>query len=330
MSFQAQIRPRTGQPRDGLTFILESSDGNDRAEIWPTAGFNCVAWSAASVPMLFALRPSSAPSRMGIPILFPFPNRIRAGRFIWNGREYQLPINDPQQKNAIHGFVMSRPWRIAETGADDEKAWVRGVFHGSIDAPECRALWPADYRIEVTYTLTRRQLRLDVAVTNPDSVELPFGFGLHPYFSVPADRAAFFCASPGTVERWKLDQCLPTGDRNPLGPGDCCFVDLSAWTGGSPRHWDDAFRWTGPAGQGLILELRDPERGSRLIQTCGPGFRDFVVFTPPHRQAVCLEPYTCATDAINLQQRGIDAGLLCLAPGASWRSYVEWRYILSV
>jgi aldose 1-epimerase len=51
-------------------------------------------------------------------------------------------------------------------------------------------------------------------------------------------------------------------------------------------------------------------------------FRELVAFTPAHRQAVCLEPYTCITDAINLQQRGIPAGLLVLAPGGRWTGVV--------
>ena len=54
-----------------------------------------------------------------------------------------------------------------------------------------------------------------------------------------------------------------------------------------------------------------------------PAFRELVAFTPPHRQAVCLEPYTCTTDAINLQQRGINAGLRVLAPGEQWAGVVE-------
>jgi aldose 1-epimerase len=48
-----------------------------------------------------------------------------------------------------------------------------------------------------------------------------------------------------------------------------------------------------------------------------------VAFTPPHRQGLCLEPYTCTTDAVNLQQRGVDAGWLVLPPGATWSGVVE-------
>jgi aldose 1-epimerase len=60
--------------------------------------------------------------------------------------------------------------------------------------------------------------------------------------------------------------------------------------------------------------------------TVAPDFRELVAFTPPHRQAVCLEPYTCTTDAINLQQAGIDAGWRVLAPGASWSGDVELAF----
>ena len=34
------------------------------------------------------------------------------------------------------------------------------------------------------------------------------------------------------------------------------------------------------------------------------------LINPPHREAICLEPYTCTTDAINLQQQGVNAGLI--------------------
>jgi aldose 1-epimerase len=64
-----------------------------------------------------------------------------------------------------------------------------------------------------------------------------------------------------------------------------------------------------------------PGRPLRLF--CSPVFREMVVFNPPHRQAFCIEPYTCTTDAINLQAQGVDAGWLVLDPGATWSAVVE-------
>jgi aldose 1-epimerase len=44
--------------------------------------------------------------------------------------------------------------------------------------------------------------------------------------------------------------------------------------------------------------------------------RELVVYTPPNRPDVlAVEPYTQATDAINLQSRGVDAGLRVLKHG---------------
>ncbi len=48
--------------------------------------------------------------------------------------------------------------------------------------------------------------------------------------------------------------------------------------------------------------------GATLRLLASPGFREVVAFTPPHRQAFCVEPYTCATDADQpLQARRRDA-----------------------
>jgi aldose 1-epimerase len=46
--------------------------------------------------------------------------------------------------------------------------------------------------------------------------------------------------------------------------------------------------------------------------------REFVLYTPPNSpDVIALEPYTQTTDAINLQPRGVDAGLRVLGHGAS-------------
>jgi aldose 1-epimerase len=53
-----------------------------------------------------------------------------------------------------------------------------------------------------------------------------------------------------------------------------------------------------------------------------------VAFTPPHRLAVCLEPYTCTTDAINLEQQGVNAGWRVLKPGTSALAEIRLAFTL--
>lgn len=74
--------------------------------------------------------------------------------------------------------------------------------------------------------------------------------------------------------------------------------------------------------RGQVTQL--PDRLSLQLWT-SPSFRELVIFTPPHRQAICLEPYTCVTDAVHLQQEGLNAGWQVLEPGEHWQGLIELR-----
>src|SRR5262249_31137198 len=90
----------------GTVMVLSDPATGCRAEVWPALGFNCIGWHVPCrgqvLDLLYAdpeLFHGGKPTRSGIPILFPFPNRIRDGRFSWQGKEYHLPANDPSGKN---------------------------------------------------------------------------------------------------------------------------------------------------------------------------------------------------------------------------------------
>jgi aldose 1-epimerase len=333
MRFQVRREQREGVL--GEAIILEDTDEAARVEVLPQQGFNALRWAWYHDGKLLDLLYSDTasfeagrPTRSGIPVLFPFPNRIRAGRFRWRGREYRLPLNDSTNANAIHGFVCCKPWRVVDRGGDRSSAWVTGEFRGSRDAPEAKDQWPADYLFRLTYRLIGRRLRLEAHVENPNSVPLPFGLGYHPYFRIPflaGDPAENYTVQVAARGWWELQDSLPTGQckwltyAHPVGVAHR-FVDL---------QMDDVLTGLpdGPEADAPGLYLRGVVRslslGVRLRVLSSAEFREVVVFTPPHRQAVCLEPYTCITDAINLQQQGVDSGLLVLPPGEEWKGVVE-------
>ncbi len=318
--------------KDPTLIVLEDGQGGV-AEVWPALGFNCVRWHAVrdgqglellyADPALFA---NGRPTRSGIPVLFPFPNRIRDGHFSWQGRDYELPRNDPAQQNAIHGFACRVPWRVVDRGADGEAAWVTGEFRCSLDDPASGPLWPADHQIRLTIRLGRNVLRLEAVVSNPDTVPLPFGLGYHPYFRLPfvGSRAADDCTvEVPAAEFWELRENLPTGTRlgvdasrdlnRPRRVGELALDDVLTALPARPARLDGLLERAAVHGA----------EGRPLRLFCGPEFRDLVVFNPPHRQAFCVEPYTCTTDAVHLQARGIDAGWRVLDPGATWTAVVE-------
>lgn len=307
--------------------VLTNTRTNATARILPQVGFNLFQLNLPVgnrvVEVLDAMAEFAAtgqnPNHNGIPLLFPFPNRIRGARYTWAGREYILDgIHQDGQGNAIHGLVIDRPWRVT---CDDE-ATALGQFQLSIDAPDRRALWPADFLIEVRYDIGGPGLRCDVRVANPDHIPLPFGFGTHPYFRVPlspASRRGDCLIQAPAREEWELVGCLPTGKRSAVSG----TKDLREGQELEGLQLDDVLTDLSVRDGRVETVVMDPSAGLQVQQVFDSAFRDLVVYTPPHGRSVCLEPYTCMTDAIHLAEQGIDGGWRALAPGAEFRTWFE-------
>jgi aldose 1-epimerase len=332
MLYYIETDERTAGGHHGTVYSLSRRDVGSLVEVWPDHGFNCLRWQVKGNDLLFSApdwETNPLPTRSGIPILFPFPNRIRDGLFVHHDKPYRLPKNDSAHANAIHGFAPRNPWRIFGYGADTRSAWVHGDFQLSADAPEADGMWPGDGLLSVVYRMVPDRLRIEIRVRNMGEEPFPFGVGLHPYFRLPgtdADVSRYVLHMPARSV-WRLAQNLPSGEKWPVPdelnwnrpravaatPLDTLYTDLGA------IQEDDG---------GLILRatLEHVEQPGRLELWTTADFREMVAFVPPHRKAVCLEPYTCATDAVNLQARGIDAGWRELAPGSSWAGVVECRW----
>ena len=306
---------------------LKAADSDSTVRISADRGFNCVAFKAdvggRSVDVIDSQpgfeNGAGRESGNGIPLLFPFPNRIREGTYTWAGRDYHLPdtvVGYDNTGNAIHGFCLDRPWRVVDSGPD----FAVGEFRLSRDAPDRREFWPADFVIRCRYKVAGSSLRSRFEIVNPDSVVLPWGLGTHAYFKLPlsAESRADQCllvASPTT--RYELIDCLPTGGRMPL-PDD---FELHEGMRFGTRMLDDVFG--GVPADLVECCLLDESAGLQVVQRNPGSFRDLVVYTPPDRNAVCFEPYTCITDAINMQPQGIDAGWRTLGPGESFSTWID-------
>lgn len=313
------------------TIVLNDPISGSSAQIAAELGFNCFEFTAKlsdgqSISVLDSadgfINGDKSPSHSGIPLLFPFPNRIRSGRYSWEGQDYELPeslVSHESNGNAIHGFCLDRPWRILS----QTESSVTAIFRISVDAPERLKLWPTDGEIEICYSLNDASLRADITVRNPTDKPFPWGFGTHAYFRLPLTpgSAAADCTVYAPVEKcWELEGCLPTGRIVPA-PDNGQLINSPKF--GSLKL-DDVYTVVQPDGSGVVTcRVVDETGGVQVVQRCDDSFREIVAFTPPWTTAVCLEPYTCTTDAINLQPKGADAGLKVLGPGESWSGWIE-------
>ena len=168
-------------------YVLRDFEANREASILPSVGNNCISYKIPKGDGLLELiysppDPDTLQGRAsgyGIPILYPWPNRIDSGKFTFDGAEYQLETPAPGE-HASHGYVHERPWRVVETGTS-EGAWITSVFT-SADFPEIGAHFPFPFEARVTYRLKDGVLSLEFEGTNVGDSDMPVGLGIHPVF----------------------------------------------------------------------------------------------------------------------------------------------------
>lgn len=297
---------------------LADAESGSTARILPEFGFNCFEFRACAagqtVDVLWSAdgltEGRERASGSGIPILFPFPGRIRGTAFRWEGKEYPLEPGDGRG-NAIHGFVLDRPWRVLEQTSSQATA----QFQASRDDPDLLRRWPSDFRITATYDLRGATLDSRFTLENPGEAPLPWGFGTHAYFRVPLGGAS---ANECRVQipaaaSWQLDGMLPTGKVLPL-PNAKAF---RAGVRFGDLRMDDVLTGLEFDGPVCRTSIHDPSSGRVLRLSFDRTFRECVVYNPPHRQAICIEPYTLLAGAFSLDLPHEQTGLRVMPPGGS-------------
>ena len=70
--------------------------------------------------------------------------------------------------------------------------------------------------------------------------------------------------------------------------------------------------------------MMDEAAGLQIAQRNPGSFQELVIYTPPNRNAICFEPYTCVTDAINLENKeGLNTGWKTLGPGELFSTWID-------
>ncbi|MEK7689612.1 MAG: hypothetical protein AAB425_01180 [Bdellovibrionota bacterium] len=252
-------------------------------------------------------------------ILIPFPGRLRAGQYHFQGRPHQLTINDKEGPNAIHGFVRAKVWDTL--GVTETEARFRTRIEGV-------AGYPFTIEAEVGYRLdSTGQLNTFFSLRNSGDGAAPVGAGFHPYFSpgaLPLDDWELVLPVREVIEFGP--GILPTGRMLPIS--DQPILDFRKPRRIGATRFNHAFR--GIDHQSPI-GLRDQKTGSCVEIRMDSAF-DFVVVysgdaispTDQARRGLAIEPQTCGPDAFNL---GPDFGVRILAPGqvfsGSWSVTVK-------
>jgi aldose 1-epimerase len=88
-------------------------------------------------------------------------------------------------------------------------------------------------------------------------------------------------------------------------------------------HLDNVFGGVKFENGRATARIDDPTSGRAVALTFDETFPVCVVYNPPHRQAVCIEPYTCVPGTRGPADATANTGWRVLPPGESIRTELE-------
>lgn len=238
---------------------------------------------------------------MGIPILYPWANRL--GENTYTAQDVTVTLTpgengvraDPNGL-PIHGVLAAYPgWRVTAETANELTA---ELDFGA--DPRLLASFPYPHVLTVTAELADRALTVWTTVTATGDRAVPLCFGFHPYLQLPdAPRADWVIETPPLRHLGLDDKGLPTGDSEPQPAREEALCD---------KAFDDAYD---QVAEGSVFAVSGG--GRRIEVHFEHGYPAAQIFAPPvddpAKAIVCFEPMTAPTDAL---RRG---GYRCALPG---------------
>jgi galactose mutarotase-like enzyme len=322
-------------PAELTPLTLRDEQAQLEATFLPGAGMLCSSLRHRGVELLAQNRGVEAyverGKTMGIPLLYPWANRLAAFDFTVAGRVVAVPHDTARvaldnRGLPIHGVIGGRmAWEPTTVPGRDEQAPAGAPDGGESQVPiaapvgpDARSLaallsWSEargelfevfPFRHDLRYEASLDDGRLEIAVTvhacGQDTV--PVAFGFHPYFSLPG--------SPR--ERWRVElpamRTLVLDDHQiPTGPGE--ELPSQAFEL-AEREFDDGFDAV-PAHARFAVEAGDRRLELELVE----GYPCAQVYAPRPGEFICFEPMTAPANALRSGNH-----LRLLAPGESCRA----------
>ena len=249
-----------------------------------------------------------APSGRG-QVLAPWPNRIEDGTYEFGGAQHQLPLNEVEARNAIHGLVRWSAWSATDHSPD--RVLLEHTLHPQPGYPFSLALG-------IEYSLSQDGLRVTSTATNIGPEACPYGFGMHPYLTMGTEKVdELILRAPGRTVLKTNDRGIPVGSE----PVEGTEYDFRRPRPIGTAKLDHAFTDLESDGDGLAsVELLNPEDERTILLWLDDGYRYLQLFTGDPlrdvaRRSLAVEPMTCAPNAFRTGD-----GLLVLEPGEATSS----------
>lgn len=299
--------------------MINLKSGGYKAKINPIRGANCISltneeWGAKILREPKSEKPDN-PYLYGMPILFP-ANRISGGKFLFEGREYNFPINEEKTNCSLHGVLHELPFEVIELKSDFAKLKFASKY---LD-------FPHEFSVEISYSLSEGGLTMVTKITNFSHENMPCFLGFHTTFNIPfvkgsaAENIRIYGESSSEIERDK--NYLPTGKLLPFGEFERKI------NSGELMPFETCFSKHCPSAKGGKIEIRDLSKKVKIVYENDEKFGYRLFYNGNGDEYVCLEPMNCAVDAPNAPyDKDKMPRLFSFIPGGKSEEYVSRIYL---
>ena len=200
------------------TYLLGA--GEMRAEFWPGAGMLGASLKYRGVELLRRVEDLEAArvkgSTAGIPLLYPWANRLSGSQYRAAGREVSLDssstlLHFDDHRLPMHGVPWGQlQWDVISSGADTLTARLDWV------SEELLKIFPFPHHVEMAVRLRSWDLNIADYGLCRFEFAVPISFGFHPYFGLPGIARGEWQLNAPAMRKLALDaQGIPTGAETP-------------------------------------------------------------------------------------------------------------------
>jgi aldose 1-epimerase len=269
------------------TYLLGA--GEMRAEFWPGAGMLGASLKYRGVDLLRRVEDLEAArvkgSTAGIPLLYPWANRLSGLRYRAAGREVSLDsssklLHFDDHRLPMHGVPWGQlRWEVILSDADTLTARLDWV------SEKLLAIFPFPHHVEMVVRVGPGDLEIATTVFADSSSPVPVSFGFHPYFGLPGIARGEWELDAPAMRKLALDaQGIPTGAETPS-------MAIAAPLG--DKGYDDGFALSGERAAFSI-----EGNGYSIGVVFESGFQFAQIFAPKDKEFIAIEPMTAATNAL--------------------------------
>lgn len=228
----------------------------------------------------------SAGKTMGIPLLYPWANRLSSDTYTASGRTVTLGTDAPGVRLdpnglPIHGLLAAYPnWQLIDKNEDSATA---ELDFGAQD--QLLPSFPFPHTLRLFITLADSVLRIRTTVTATSDVDVPLAYGFHPYLQLPGTpRSEWTVHTPALRHLLVDDRGLPTGVTEAHAAASEVLGD---------KTFDDGYD---QVADGSVFAVSGG--GRRLEVHFESGYPAAQIFAPPGEDIICFEPMAAPTDAL--------------------------------